>query len=66
MMQPQEALDRRALKVSEALEILEFLSLVAEMNSSVRPNGRRYLDWMTTMLPPIPDSAAPSGGLILP
>jgi hypothetical protein len=67
-MEPQESADRRALKVSEAIDALEFLSFVAQVNSSVRPKGRRYLDWLDSMFIPMAgaDEPSPSGGLILP
>ncbi len=46
MMQPDPAGARMMLKVSEAIDALDFLTLVAQANSSVRPKSRRYLDWM--------------------
>src|SRR5256885_10848746 len=37
----------RILTPSEAVEVLEFLNIAAQMNSSVRPRSRRYLDWIS-------------------
>jgi hypothetical protein len=66
MMQPQESVDRIALKVSEALEALDFLIFVAQVNSSVRPKSRRYLDWLGSMVGSVAEGGQSSGGLILP
>jgi hypothetical protein len=64
MMQPAEV-DQHALKVSEAIEVLEFLALAAQMNSSNRPKSRRYLDWLSSMAASrVPQET--SSGLILP
>ena len=63
-MQPQAA-DRRALKVSEALDILDFLALAAQINSGQRPKSRQYLDWLTSMVD-MPLMRPESSGLILP
>ncbi|HEY2384795.1 MAG TPA: hypothetical protein VGK48_26770 [Terriglobia bacterium] len=55
----------RILKVSEALDILDFLTAVAQVNSSERPKSRRYLDWIyERYAAQIP--AQPSSGLIIP
>ena len=56
LMAPQEG-GRRSLRVSEVLEILEFLITTAELNSSNRPKSRRYLDWLHTILP-VPDESS--------
>jgi len=56
--------DRGVLKVSEALDVLNFLTFTAQMNSSVRPKARRYLDWLAN-LSGIP-ATEHSSGLILP
>jgi len=64
LMQPGGA-DRQALKVSEGLDVLDFLTFAAEVNSSVRPKSRRYLDWLSGMAGVAP-SAEQSSGLILP
>jgi hypothetical protein len=63
IMQPGP--DRPSLKVSEAIDVLDFLTFAAQVNSSVRPKSRRYLDWLTSMARA---SASPeqSSGLILP
>jgi hypothetical protein len=44
-MQPESA-DDRPLKVSEAIDVLDFLTFAALVNSGVRPRSRRYLDWI--------------------
>ncbi len=64
-MQPQASADRRALKISEGLDVLDFLMLAAQVNCGVRPRSRRYLDWLTEMAGA---SVGPSdrSGLILP
>lgn len=65
LMEPDPAVDRRTLKVSEAMDILDFLTVMAQFNSSVRPKSRRYLDWISekyaAQLP-----AQQSSGLIIP
>jgi hypothetical protein len=63
-MQPRIDGDRKVLKVSEAVLILEFLTLSAEINSSLRPKSRQYLDWISTMVSPAPQEQL--SGLILP
>ena len=65
LMQPARNTDRNALKVSEALDVLDFLTFAAQANSSVRPKSRRYLDWLTSMTGMSP-SAERSSGLIIP
>jgi hypothetical protein len=62
MMQP--GADRPSLKVSEASEVLNFLTLAAQVNSSVRPKSRRYLDWLSHVAGV--SSAEQSSGLIFP
>jgi hypothetical protein len=47
LMQPQAEVHRNALKVSEAVNVLDFLTYAAQANSSIRPKSRRYLDWIT-------------------
>ena len=49
MMQPSPSGDRRILKVSEVIDVLDFLTFAAQINSSVRPRSRRYLDWISEM-----------------
>jgi len=64
LMLPDGAPDHRALKVSEATDVLEFLTLAAQVNSSIRPRSRRYLDWISdTFGYPQPQQ---SSGLIVP
>jgi hypothetical protein len=64
LMQPDHAAEHPVLKASEAVDILEFVTVAALMNSSVRPRSRRYLDWIAeTFGYPSPQQ---SSGLILP
>ncbi len=65
MMQPQEDPGQPSLKISEVLDILDFLTFAVEANSSLRPRSRRYLDWLSAMAPPTVPSQPPSG-LIFP
>ncbi len=65
LMQPQDDPGQPSLKISEALDILDFLTLAAETNSSLRPRSRRYLDWLTSMAAPAA-AQQPSSGLIIP
>jgi hypothetical protein len=65
LMEPDPEGRRSILKASEAVEILDFLTLVALLNSSIRPRSRRYLDWISeTFGYPLP--APQSSGLIIP
>lgn len=64
-MQPDPGGGRWVLKVSEALDVLDFLTFTAQANSSVRPKSRRYLDWLAT-LSGIPAAPENSSRLILP
>ena len=65
LMQPDQAGARRTLKVSEAIDVLDFLTVAAEANSSVRPRSRRYVDWVSeTFSRNMP--AQQTSGLILP
>jgi hypothetical protein len=64
LMRPETAADHPILKASEAVDVLDFITFVAQMNSSVRPRSRRYLDWLSeTFGYPQPQQ---SSGLILP
>lgn len=47
LMQPDPSAARSVLKVTEAVDVLDFLTIVAQANSSIRPKSRRYLDWIT-------------------
>jgi hypothetical protein len=47
LMQPDPSGVRPILKVTEAVDVLDFLTVAAQANSSVRPRSRRYLDWIT-------------------
>jgi hypothetical protein len=52
------------LKASEAVAVLDFVTFAAQMNSSIRPRSRRYLDWLSeTFGYPQPQQ---SSGLIIP
>jgi hypothetical protein len=63
LMQPSSTPDRPLLKTSEAVDVLDFLTFAAQMNSSVRPRTRRYLDWIVeTFGYPAPQSS----GIIIP
>lgn len=48
MMAPSDS-QQRALRVSETLEVLDFLQLSLAANTSGRPRSRQYLDWITGM-----------------
>jgi hypothetical protein len=64
LMKPDTASDHPVLKASEAVDVLDFVTFAAQMNSSVRPRSRRYLDWISeTFGLPQPQQ---SSGLILP
>ncbi len=65
LMQPQEAVDRRALKVSEAVEVMEFLTFAAQINSNGRPRSRQYLDWLKSLATQAQAAGQPAG-LIIP
>jgi hypothetical protein len=65
LMQPDPGGRRPVLKASEAVEILDFLTLVALLNSSIRPRSRRYLDWISETFG-YPQPAPQSSGLIIP
>jgi hypothetical protein len=62
--QPDPSPDRTVLKVGEVIDVLEFLTFAAQLNSSVRPKSRRYLDWVTEMSGALPQTQ--SSGIILP
>jgi hypothetical protein len=65
LMRPDPGGNRRTVKVSEAVDVLDFLTVAAEANSSVRPRSRRYIDWISEMF----GRNAPaqhSSGLIIP
>jgi hypothetical protein len=64
MMQPDPGAERGILKVGDAVDILEFLAFAAQVNSSVRPKSRRYLDWITEMAGAVPQTQ--SSGIIVP
>jgi len=45
-----ESQEQRALRVSEAEAIVEFLVASASINGTDRPKSRRYLDWLTGIM----------------
>ena len=63
MMQPQE--DGPSLKVTEALDVVDFMISTAEFHSSGRPRSRKYLDWLATMVPAA-EKQEEGSGLIVP
>jgi len=65
LMQPSADADKRILKVTEAVDVLDFLTVAVQANSSVRPKSRRYLDWLAQMSGLSP-AAEQTSGLILP
>jgi hypothetical protein len=65
LMKPSADADKRSLKVSEAVDVLDFLTFAVQANSSVRPKSRRYLDWLVQMSGLSP-ATEQSSGLILP
>ena len=64
LMEPEQQLMERALKVSEAIDITEFLTLSVQSRASIRPRSRQYLDWLATMFGAV--SSEERSGLILP
>jgi hypothetical protein len=65
LMMPQANSASRTLKVSELLQIMDFLTLAAQLNSGSRPRSRRYLDLLVNMSSTSMKSDQ-SSGLILP
>jgi hypothetical protein len=66
LMQPDPSAQRPLLKSSEAVEVMDFITLVAQLNTTVRPRSRRYLDWTAeTFGYPHPEQQQ-RGGLIIP
>ncbi len=66
LMAPQEGVGENALKVQEAVDVMDFLTFAAQMNSSTRPKSRRYLDWIGEMVPASSMTQESPSGLILP
>lgn len=64
LMSPQQDLLEATLRPSEAVDVLEFLTLSVQAGSSVRPKSRRYLDWLLEQMGVAADE--PQSGLILP
>jgi hypothetical protein len=48
-MQPQPQSLEQSLKVSDAIDVLTFLTYVATVNSNSRPRSRQYLDLLNDM-----------------
>jgi hypothetical protein len=65
LMQPGPTPDLRILKAFEAIDILDFLTVAAEANSSIRPRSRRYVDWVSQQFPQGQQTEHTSG-LIIP
>ena len=65
LMQPNPNVDEHSLKVSEAIEVLDFMEFAVQMNSSLRPKSRRYLDWLVAITQQRAPGSQPSG-LIIP
>jgi hypothetical protein len=49
LMTPSPEAQQQTLKVTEALQVLDFLRFVATANSNARPKSRQYLDWISGM-----------------
>ena len=49
-LQPNPANLEQSLKVSDAVDVLNFLTFAATVNSNSRPRSRQYLDLLNTML----------------
>ncbi len=60
MIQPQ-ASGPSALRVSEAPDVIDFVLVSVELHSGGRPKSRRFLDWLSSTLPP-GDSVPPDTG----
>jgi hypothetical protein len=65
MMQPQEGISE-SLKLKDAIDAIDFLTLAAQMNSSSRPKSRRYLDWISSIVKSTTSKQERHSGLILP
>jgi hypothetical protein len=48
LMEPSNA-QQRVLRLSEVLDILDFLVLAVTVNTSGRPRSRQYLDWISAI-----------------
>jgi hypothetical protein len=65
LMEVDPNANRNVLKVSEAMDLIDFITVVAQANSSVRPKSRRYLDWISERFASGMREQQPSG-LIIP
>jgi len=63
LMKPDTGAEHPILKVSEAVDVLDFLTFAAQMNASVRPKSRRYLDWISESFG---QAQSQQSGLIIP
>jgi hypothetical protein len=64
-MQPQPARLEQSLQVADAIDVLNFLTYVATVNSNSRPRSRQYLDLLNSMAEQTAP-ALPAGNLIVP
>ena len=64
LMQPDPSAGRNILKATETIEVLDFLTFVAQGHSSIRPKSRRYLDWVAEKF--ADRTQTQSSGIILP
>lgn len=65
LMKPNPTGEHPTLKASEAIEVLDFVTFAAQMNTSIRPRSRRYLDWMAETFG-YPQPPQQQSGLIIP
>jgi len=63
MMQSEEP-THDALRASEVPDVLDFIIVSVDLHSGGRPKSRRYLDWLSSMVPA--PSKDESGNLIVP
>ena len=64
-MQPQPQGLEQSLKVEDAIDVLNFLTYVATVNSNSRPRSRQYLDLLNSMAEQSAPST-PAANLIVP
>jgi hypothetical protein len=64
-MQPQTQGLEQSLKISDAVDILSFLTLTATVNSNSRPRSRQYLDLLNSMAEQV-EPGKRQGNLIVP
>jgi hypothetical protein len=66
LMNPTQESPLETLKVSDALDVLDFLTLTATANSNARPKSRQYLDWLGRVSGRPVESSRTSANLIIP